>query len=129
MIISILVLMIILNNRNQVYKMIRLGKGQMGSALMGSLQISCFLTEGLLGTTYFYIPKSARACLFPQSVKFTASAAAPLAFTPFVRNQRLAARLGEEERLRAAAPQRQDIYIYIYIYRERERDTHTYIQL
>ena len=23
------------------------GKGQMGSALMGSLQISCFLTEGL----------------------------------------------------------------------------------
>ena len=26
-----------------------LGKGQMGSALMGSLQISCFLTEGLFG--------------------------------------------------------------------------------
>ena len=25
------------------------GKGQMGSTLMGSLQISCFLTEGLLG--------------------------------------------------------------------------------
>ena len=25
------------------------GKGQMGSALMGSLQISCFLTEGLFG--------------------------------------------------------------------------------
>ena len=25
------------------------GKGQMGSALMGSLQISSFLTEGLLG--------------------------------------------------------------------------------
>ena len=26
------------------------GKGQMGSALMGSLQISCCLTEGLFGT-------------------------------------------------------------------------------
>ena len=26
-----------------------LGKGQMGSALMGSLQTSCFLTEGLFG--------------------------------------------------------------------------------
>ena len=25
------------------------GKGQMGSALMGSLQISCFLTEGPFG--------------------------------------------------------------------------------
>ena len=27
----------------------RIGKGQMGSALMGSLRISCFLTEGLFG--------------------------------------------------------------------------------
>ena len=27
----------------------RLEKGEMGSALMGSLQISCFLTEGLFG--------------------------------------------------------------------------------
>ena len=27
-----------------------LGKGQMGSALMWSLQVSCFLTEGLFGT-------------------------------------------------------------------------------
>ena len=26
-----------------------IGKGQMGSALMGSLQISCFLTEGPFG--------------------------------------------------------------------------------
>ena len=49
------------------------GKGQMGSALMGSLQISCFLTEGLFGypLTYFYLSKSARAYLFPQSVKST----------------------------------------------------------
>ena len=27
----------------------KVGKGQMGSALMGSLQISCSLTEGLFG--------------------------------------------------------------------------------
>ena len=27
----------------------RFGKGQMGSALMGSLRISCFLTEGPFG--------------------------------------------------------------------------------
>ena len=33
-----------------------------GAALMGSLQILCFLTEGLLGyfpLTYFYLPRSA----------------------------------------------------------------------
>ena len=48
------------------------GKGRMGSALMASLQISCFLTD-FLGTpglpfTYFYLPKSARAYR-PQSVR------------------------------------------------------------
>ena len=49
-----------------------LGKGQMGSALMGSLQISCFLTGTfwVLPLTYCYLPKSARVHLFPQSVKF-----------------------------------------------------------
>ena len=40
MIILILVLMAIFNTRNQVYKIIRLGKGQMGSALMGSIIIT-----------------------------------------------------------------------------------------
>ena len=48
------------------------GKGQLGSALMGSLQIACLLTEGPFGysrLTYFYLPRSARAYLFPQSVK------------------------------------------------------------
>ena len=30
-------------------RFVHFGKGQMGSALMGSLQISCFLTEGLFG--------------------------------------------------------------------------------
>ena len=48
------------------------GKGQMGSALIGSLQISCFFDGGtfwVLPLTYYYLPKSARAYLFPQSVK------------------------------------------------------------
>ena len=33
-----------------LYNCEALGKGQMGSALTGSLQISCLLTEGLFGT-------------------------------------------------------------------------------
>ena len=48
----------------------------------------------------FFSPKSARAYLFPQSVKIITFAAAPLALTPFVRNQR----------------EREHVYIYIYIY-------------
>ena len=51
------------------------GKGQRGSALM------------VLPLTYFYLPKSARAHLFSQSVKQHIFAAAPLVLTPFVRNQ------------------------------------------
>ena len=31
------------------YDVVALGRGQMGSALMGSLRISCFLTEGPFG--------------------------------------------------------------------------------
>ena len=49
-----------------------LGKGQMGSALIGVTANFMFLTEFVLGVlplAYFYIPKSSRACLFPQSVK------------------------------------------------------------
>ena len=41
----------------------------------------------VLPLTYFYLPKSARAYLFPQSVKFITFAAAALALTPAVRNQ------------------------------------------
>ena len=70
-----------------------LGKGQMGSARMGSLQIVClFLAEGVFGVlplTYFYIPKSARVYFSPKFVKthYITFAAAPLVLTPFVRNQ------------------------------------------
>ena len=67
-----------------------LGKGQMGSALKGSLQISCHLTGTfwVLPLTCFYLPKSARAYPFPPNLsKSIAFAAAPLGLTPFVRNQ------------------------------------------
>ena len=65
-------------------------KQQMGSALMGLLHFCVFFDRGtfqLLSLTYFYLPKSARAYLFPRSVKFITSAAAPVVLTPFVRNQ------------------------------------------
>ena len=48
------------------------GKGQMGSALMGSLHFLGFCdrwTFWVFRSTYFYIPKSARAYFFPESVK------------------------------------------------------------
>ena len=60
-----------------------LGKRQMGSARMGSLQNSCFLTEGtswVSPSTYFCIPRSARAYLFPQSVKIITFVAAPFVY-------------------------------------------------
>ena len=57
-----------------------IGKGQMGSALMGS-------TSWVLPLTYFNLPRSARAYLFPpicrNSLLFSA---APLVLTPLVRN-------------------------------------------
>ena len=61
------------------------GKGQMGSALTGSLQISWFLTEGLFGYSRqptFYLPKSARAYLFPQSVKSHYLCSGPISVDP-----------------------------------------------
>ena len=49
-----------------------IGKGQVGSALMGITALVYVLfdrgTFGVLPFTYFYIPKSARAYLVPQSV-------------------------------------------------------------
>ena len=47
------------------------GKGQLGSALMASLHIMSFDRETfwVLQLTYFCLSKSARAYLFPQSVK------------------------------------------------------------
>ena len=48
-------------------------------------------TLWVLPLTYFYLPKSARAYLFPQPVKVITFAAAPLVLTPFLRNQDKAA--------------------------------------
>ena len=67
-----------------------LGKGRTGSARMRSLQFVMLFDRGtcwVLPSTYFYIPRSARANLDPQSVKFLTFAAAPLVLTPVVRNQ------------------------------------------
>ena len=67
----------------------------MGSALTGSLQISCFFDRGffwVLPLTYVYLPKSARAYLFPQSIKIVYFCSGPVSaavLTPVVRNQAL----------------------------------------
>ena len=58
-----------------------IGKGQMGSALMGSLQMSVFFDRGtcwVLLLTYVYLPKRARAYLFPQSVKLDYLCSGPI---------------------------------------------------
>ena len=60
------------------------------TALMGSLRISCFLTQGLLGYSRlptFIFPKVPGRTFFPNLSEFITSAAAPLVLTPFVRNQ------------------------------------------
>ena len=45
MIVILIIIMVINSNITSVI----VGKGQMGSALMGSLHLCCFLTEGLFG--------------------------------------------------------------------------------
>ena len=60
-------------------------KGKTGSALMRSLQISCFFDSGtfwVLPSTYFYLSKSARAYLFPQSVKIHYFCSGPISVDP-----------------------------------------------
>ena len=81
---------------------------------MGSTQFIIFLDRGtfwVLPLTYFYLPRSARAYLFPQSDKqIITFAAAPLASTPFVRNQRPTPPTYIYLYLSLS------LYIYIYIY-------------
>ena len=68
------------------------GRGQMGSALMGSQNMLFLFDRGIFGVlplSYFYIPKSARAYPFsPICQNALLSQPAPLVFTPFVLNQR-----------------------------------------
>ena len=57
------------------------GKGQMESALIGSLQISCFLTEGLFGysrETNYIFPKVPGRTFSPNLSTFLTFAAAPV---------------------------------------------------
>ena len=109
-----------------------IGKAQMGSAPVGSLQISCFLTEGLFG--YIRYPtciftKVAGRTFFPQSVKLITFAAAPLlVLTPFVRNQGQATYLksqgvapenfhhGDDDYYPPEMEKGQATFMYIYIY-------------
>ena len=78
------------------------GKGKMGSALMGSLQISCALTEGPFGycrlPTCFF-PKVPGRTFFPNLSKTITFAAAPLVLTPFVRNRGLREAVRRDPRL------------------------------
>ena len=63
----------------------RFGKAEMGSALMGSLQIChAFWQRDFLGTpvNLLYLPKSARAYLFPQSVKIPYFRSGPISVDP-----------------------------------------------
>ena len=59
-------------------------RDKMGSALTGSLQISCFLTGifGVLRVTCLYLPKSARVYLFPQPVKIPYFCSGPINVDP-----------------------------------------------
>ena len=98
----------------------------MGSALVGSLQNSCFLTGicRVLPLVYFYILKSARAYLFTQSVNdIIVFAAAPLVLTPFLRSQTNIAHIHVSVDIAIRVDLCLDIittcihiYIYIYIY-------------
>ena len=69
----------------------RLGKGQMGSALMGPLRISCFFDRGTFLDTPVNLLLSSQKC---QGVPFSPICqihyfcSGPLVLTPFVRNQK-----------------------------------------
>ena len=75
-----------------------IGKGQIGSALMGRLQLLFMFLTGTFGVpplTCFYTSKSARAYIFPQSAKIHYFCSGPISVvTPFVRNQQRASPSG-----------------------------------
>ena len=61
------------------------GKGQVESALMGPLRLSCFSDRGtfwVLPLTYFHIPRSVSANLFVQSVKIHYFFSGPVSVDP-----------------------------------------------
>ena len=81
---------------------------KMGSARRGSLQLSGILTETfwVLPLTYFwYLPKSARVYLFPQSVEIRYFCSSPIKCRPHLSTTN-----------RHSLDMYTYIYIYIYIY-------------
>ena len=90
--IMIIIIMIII----MIIMITRQGKNGVSTNRVTAICVFDRGTFWVLPLTYFYLPKSARAYLLPQSVEstFITFAADPLVLTPFVRNQ----------------------YIYIYIY-------------
>ena len=88
----------------------------MRSALMGSLQISCFLTAGLFGfsrSPTFICPKVPGRTFFPNPSKFVNFCSGPIVLTPFVRNQCLSViNWGKPAQLMLPV----HVYIYIYIH-------------
>ena len=120
----------------------RVGKGQMGSALTGSLlHILCFLTEGLSGYSRSPTFISSRAYLFPQSVKMHYFCSGPISVDPICPQPNLLVRgisgkspmdlripplklkivltpvvRNQKRRPHPASRSSRYIYIYIYIY-------------
>ena len=101
----------------------KIGKGQMGLALMGSLQISCFLTEVLFGATN--LSKSVNcAYLFPQSISNYYFCSDPISVDPICPQPRKPGeseadgrREGRWARGRRCEPKkREDARCYYYCY-------------
>ena len=78
--------------------------GRKGTNGVGTKEVTadfCFFDSGtfwVLPLTCLYLPKSARAYLFPDVSNILTLAAAPLVLTPFVRNQVKSAAAGTEKR-------------------------------
>ena len=70
------------------------GRGQMGSALMGSLDFVFMFFDGgtfwVLPLTYFIFPKVPGCACFPNRSKSITFAAAPLVSTPLVQKPKAA---------------------------------------
>ena len=97
------------------------GKGQMGSGLMGSLQISYSFDGGtfwVLPLTYLCLPQSARAYLFPQYAKNRHFCSGPSS----VSNKRTQYWTSKQTHVNITIPINNHIhlslslYIYIYVY-------------
>ena len=96
-----------------------LRKGQMGSALINGVTAKFMVFDrgifGVLPLTCLYLPKSARAHLFPQSVKIHHFCSGPISVDPICPQPHIYIYLYIHVYIY--------IYIYIYVY------THAYIHM